>query len=142
MPQIDFYITKDTSPQFAMRTACRITEKAFHAGLKIHLQTTDNIDAEKLDSLLWTFRDRSFIPHQIFDSTDVTCPVTISANKGPTDIEILINLSGNVPENIEQYQRIAEIIDNKADSIRAGRERYRFYREHGYNPTHHEVFSD
>lgn len=142
MPKIDFYITKETSPQFAMRTACRITEKAFHAGLKVHLQTIDSTDAEKLDSLLWTFRDRSFIPHQIFEISETTCPVTISTDNGPPDAEILVNMSHQIPENIERFQRIAEIIDNKEESIHAGRERYRFYREHGYNPTHHEVSSN
>ena len=141
MPQIDFYITKETSPQSALRTACRITEKAFHAGMKVHLQTIDGSNAEKLDSLLWTFRDRSFIPHQIFENSQAECPVTISTDSGPQDAEILVNMSDQLPENIERFQRIAEIIDNKAESIHAGRERYRFYREHGYNPTHHEVSS-
>ena len=31
-PRVDFYVTKDTTPQFALRTACRIAEKAFSAG--------------------------------------------------------------------------------------------------------------
>ena len=142
MPQIDFYITKSTSPLFTMRTACRITEKAFQSGLKIHLQTSSTSETEKLDSILWTFRDRSFVPHQIFEPSRSNFRVTISADKGPDDAEILINLSDQISDNIEQFQRIAEIIDNKDACINAGRERYRFYREKGYKPNHYEVFSN
>ena len=141
MPQIDFYVAKESSPQFAMRTACRITEKAFHAGMRVHLQTANSSATEKLDSLLWTFRDRSFIPHQIYDVSELTCLVTISADHGPSTAEVLVNLSDQLPENMKQFQRIIEIIDNSRASIHAGRERYRFYRKNGIKPTHHEVFS-
>ena len=142
MPQIDFYITKATPPLSTMRTACRVAEKAFQAGLKIHLKTSSKPETEKLDSLLWTFRDRSFIPHQIFDSSKSSCMVTLSADNGPDDAEILINLCDHIPDNFEQFKRIVEIIDNKDASVNAGRKRYRFYREKGYKPNHHEVFSD
>lgn len=141
MPQVDFYTTREPSELFTLRAACRITEKAFHAGLKVHIQTPSNSDSEKLDSLLWTFQDRSFVPHYIYHGSDSEHMVTISDNMQLNDADILINLSTLTPINIERFQRIAEIINNKDESINAGRERYRFYRENGYNPAHHEVFS-
>ena len=139
MPQIDFYITKEAAPQFALRTACRVTEKAHQAGYKVHLLTNNDSDTQALDALLWTFRDRSFIPHEIFSSVKTACPVTISAENSPVEAEILINISYKIPKNLEHFQRIAEIIDNHPESIGAGRERYRFYREQGHKPLHHEV---
>lgn len=138
--QIDFYVTKETSSQFALNTACRIAEKAHQTGLRVHIQTNNDGDTEKLDTLLWTFRDRSFIPHEVHTSSATTCPVTISTKNGPAEAEMLINISNKIPENIEHFQRIAEIIGNQTESIHAGRERYRFYREQGYEPQHHEVF--
>ncbi|MCZ6566416.1 MAG: DNA polymerase III subunit chi [Gammaproteobacteria bacterium] len=141
MPKIDFYVTKNTSPQFALRTACRIAEKAHQAGLRVHIQTRNDSDTQTLDTLLWTFRDRSFIPHEIYPTSAVTCPVTIGTENGPAEAEILINTSDQVPENTKNYQRIAEIIDHQTESIHAGRERYRFYREQGFEPQHHEVSS-
>ncbi len=141
MPKVDFYISQETSPQFTLRTACRIAEKAHQAGLRVHIQTDSDSDTDKLDTLLWTFRDRSFIPHEIHSPSTAICPVTIGAENGPAEAEMLINVSHQIPENIEHFQRIAEIIDNRTESIHAGRERYRFYREQGYEPQHHEVFS-
>ena len=141
MPQIDFYINKDASAQSAMRTVCRITEKAFKAGFKIHICTQDDYDTQTLDTLLWTFRDRSFLPHEIYSDSHTDCPITIGTEFGPADADMLINTSTKTPENIEQFQRIAEVIDNQDKSIHAGRERYRFYREQGHDPQHHEVSS-
>ena len=145
MTRVDFYVTKDNAPQFALRTACRITEKAFSAGHRVHIHMNSENDCEKLNTLLWTFRDRSFIPHEVSPIPITDCPVTISSEKslemtsGHTDF--LVNLSDQIPENFKQFQRIAEIIDNQPESIHAGRERYRFYRDNGLNPQHHEVSS-
>ena len=139
--QIDFYVSKESSQQFALRTACRIAEKAFKAGLKVHIWTGNESDTQSLDSLLWTFRDRSFIPHEVYSDSTASSPVTIGSQFGPSEAEMLINISSQFPENIEQFQRIAEIIDNREESIHAGRERYRFYREQGHEPQHHEVSS-
>ena len=139
MPQIDFYVSKDSSNQNTLRTVCRIAEKAFLAGHIVHICTRNEKENETLDSLLWTFRDRSFIPHEISTSITSNCPVTISTENGPREANLLINLTYKTPENLEQFQRIAEIIDSNDESINAGRERYRFYREKGMDPQHHEV---
>ena len=145
MPKIDFYVTKDNASQFALRTACRIAEKAFSAGHRIHIHMNSEIDCEKLDAMLWTFRDRSFIPHEISPVPIHDCPVTISSEKSPEmtsgHTDFLVNVSDQIPENFKQFQRIAEIIENRPESIHAGRERYRFYRENGLDPQHHEVSS-
>ena len=144
-PRIDFYVAKESAAQITLRTACRIAEKAFSAGHRVHIHLSSEIDCEKLDALLWTFRDRSFIPHEISPVPISDCPVTISAEKSPDmtagHADMLVNLSDEIPENFKQFQRIAEIVDNRPESLRAGRERYRFYRESGLNPLHHEVSS-
>lgn len=140
MPQVDFYIIKDNSPQLALRTACSIAEKALQAGIKAHIQTSDS-NTEKLDALLWTFRDQSFVPHEIHPPSFAACPITIGSEGGSNEIQMLINISNELPENIDKFQRIAEVIDNHDEFIRAGRERYRLYREQGHEPQHHEIFS-
>lgn len=144
-PRIDFYVAKDSSPQFALLTTCRIAEKAFSAGHRIHIHMSDEPSCEKLDALLWTFRDRSFIPHEISPVPIADCPVTISAEKSPDmtagHTDMLLNVTYEVPENFMQFQRIAEIIGTEHEAIHAGRERYRFYRQSGLNPQHHEVSS-
>ena len=140
-PRVDFYVSKQSTPQFALLTACRIAEKALTAGHRIHIHLRSSEDCEKLDALLWTFRDRSFIPHEISSEPIENCPVTISADSTANHADMLLNVSDQMPQNIKQFQRIAEIIDNQPESVNAGRERYRFYRENGLDPQYHEVSS-
>ncbi len=139
MPQIDFYVTQEKESKFSLRTACRLAEKAFHSGMLVHILTKDLQESEKLDALLWTFKDRSFVPHEVTDSPNPDNPVSIGPKSSPQKTQFLINISDQLPENILEYQRIAEIIDTQDDSILAGRERYRFYREKGLEPQHHNV---
>jgi len=142
-PRVDFYVSKaEKAPsQFALQTACRIAEKAFSAGHRIHICVSSGNDCEKLDALLWTFREGSFIPHEISDLPIQNCPVTLGTNIGEEHSDMLLNVAHEIPENIMQFQRIAEIIDIQPESVVAGRERYRFYRESGLDPQHHEVSS-
>ncbi len=140
-PRVDFYVTKakTPAPQFALETACRIADKAFSAGHRIHICLEDANECEKLDALLWTFRDGSFIPHEVSDSPIENCPVTLSTSISLEHSDMLLNIAHKVPENFMRFQRIAEVINNQPESVVAGRERYRFYRENGLNPQHHEV---
>ena len=144
-PRVDFYVSKDSGsksgPQFTLLTACRIAEKALTAGHRIHICMSSHEECEKLDVMLWTFRDRSFIPHELSDDPIAHCPVTISSKITEKHVDMLLNVVDEIPKNIKQFQRIAEIIDNQPESINAGRERYRFYRENGLDPQHHEVSS-
>lgn len=138
-PRVDFYVSKDSASQFALLTACRIAEKALTAGHRIHIRLRNQAECEKLDAMLWTFRDRSFIPHELSSFPIDHCPVTISPEISEKHADMLLNVVDEIPQNIKQFQRIAEIIDNQPESINAGRERYRFYRENGLDPQHHEV---
>lgn len=140
-PRVDFYVSKDSNSQFTLLTACRIAEKALTAGHRIHIRMRSQEECEKLDALLWTFRDRSFIPHELSNHPIENCPVTISPEINEKHADMLLNVADEIPQNIKQFQRIAEIIGNQPESIDAGRERYRFYRENGLDPQHHEVSS-
>lgn len=142
-PRVDFYVTKakQPTPQFALQTACRIAEKAFSVGHRIHICVGSDNDCEKLDALLWTFRDGSFIPHEVSDAPIQSCPITLSTKIDAGHTDMLLNVTHEIPENFMQFQRIAEIIDTQPEAVVAGRERYRFYRESGLDPQHHEVSS-
>jgi len=90
-------------------------------------------DAKVLDDLLWTFNDRSFVPHQFCQdahSIDPSTPVhlTLSLQAAGT-ADVLVNLSERLPPEPERFTRIAEIIDADPERRRLGRERFRAYRE-------------
>lgn len=139
MPQVDFYIIKDNALDASLRYACRLVEKAYTLGLRIHIHTADENMTMQMDDLLWIFKDRSFIPHQRMSAVDELCAVTLNHDQLPEHREVLINLSFDVPEFYDQFERIVEVVGNDHDMIQQGRARFRSYKDKGEQPKHYEI---
>jgi DNA polymerase-3 subunit chi len=130
--RVDFYILKDATPKQGWSFACRLTEKAYLRSLSVAILTNTEADARSVDELLWTFKERAFVPHEIFavhvESTDVPVYLTADPIGGPS-ADLLVNLSDRLPDRPDRFGRIAEIIDADAERKRLGRERFKAYRE-------------
>ncbi|MBD3618216.1 MAG: DNA polymerase III subunit chi [Chromatiales bacterium] len=140
MTRVDFYILGDDARAGRHLTACRLAEKAWGMGHRVHLHAASAEEAVMLDELLWTFRDGSFLPHERVTEAGADCPVTLSECWEPTgECEVLINLAPEVPGFFSRFERVAEIIDRDEAARRLGRERFRFYRDRGYPLATHEL---
>ena len=64
--RVDFYVLSENAPDARLRWACRLAEQAAEQGSRVYLQTAGQAEAQRLDELLWTYNDRSFLPHEIF----------------------------------------------------------------------------
>jgi DNA polymerase-3 subunit chi len=142
--QVDFYILANDSDEARLRLACRIVDKATEAEQHVFINATSDTEAQKLDELLWTFSQGSFIPHKIVrDGIDVAPiePVVIGLNRGPLGErwDLMINLGAEVPEFFSRYRRVAEVVDGNETRRAASRDRYRFYRDRGYTLNTHQV---
>lgn len=130
MPKIDFYIIEDTNPAARFQLVCRLIEKAYKNRHRIYVNTENQIDAHQIDELLWTYRETSFLPHNLYgDGPEIAPPIQIGFNVTPEkQRDILINLSKHVPNFYTQFSRILEIISTDPDVQAAGRENYKYYR--------------
>jgi DNA polymerase-3 subunit chi len=131
--RVDFYILNSAAPQQRWTLACRLTEKAYLKDLRVIILSETAADAKVCDDLLWTFTDRSFVPHQLCqdrDSMDPQTPVHLTHDLDTVgSADLLVNLSGRLPLGLERFARIAEIIDAEPERRRLGRERFKAYRE-------------
>ncbi len=143
MPRVDFYVLGEAGTQVQHRYACRLTEQAFESGSRIFLRTASAADSAALDELLWTFSDRTFLPHEIAGPASPTHPLIaalIGEGSAPDGYRsLLINVAGDVPADAGQFERIAEIIDADPGRKQLGRERFRQYRERGWTLESHNV---
>jgi len=131
--RIDFYVLKSAAAKQRWAFACRLTEKAYLRDLKIVIVNDTLADAQALDELLWTFNERSFIPHKVCldeRSVDPATPVhlTLESIAIPT-ADLLVNLAQRLPAQMQRFTRIAEIIDADEERRRLGRERFKAYRD-------------
>ena len=145
-PRVDFYVLASTEPAARLRFACRLVEKAYlhEHRVRVHFDPDGGIAA--FDDLLWTFADRSFVPHERQDMHEpppegMRAPVVLADDAAPTrdQADVLVNLAGGVPADYQRFARIVEIVDADAERRRLGRERFRFYRDQTIEPETHEM---
>jgi DNA polymerase-3 subunit chi len=142
MTRINFYVLQSSKANARLEFACRLTEKIYNKGHKILLHTADRQQAGMVDDLLWTWKQGSFIPHEVqSDNAVADCPIVI--NHLPdlqTDMhDVLINLASEIPLFFSQFDRVTEIVDQNEETRQSARQRYRFYQDRGYHLESHEI---
>ena len=133
--RVDFYVMSSSSRQQRLTFACRLAEKAYLRDLAVVVLAEDADQMRELDELMWTFNERSFLPHRVWpegEPADPATPVHIATAlpdtpRAPADL--LINLSPRMPAAPERFARIAEVLDADGERRRLGRERFKSYRE-------------
>lgn len=139
--RVDFYILAASEPASRLQFACRLTEKAYNLQHQVYAHTASAADAQRLDEMLWTFSQGSFVPHQILGSAnEERAPVNIGMAEQCKDSgDLLINLTDKTPDFVSNFARVAEIIDGQEESRQAGRERFKRYRQLGLEPVTHNI---
>lgn len=144
-PRIDFYVIDQHDDRAREHLSCRLAEKAWSSGHHVFVLADSPVAAERLDELLWTFRDESFLPHALTlpgqplpDPREA--PIVVGAGEIATSArDVLINLTDDVPLAYAQFARIAEIVDASDSSRSAGRQRFRYYRDHECDVHTHNI---
>jgi DNA polymerase-3 subunit chi len=139
--RVDFYVLEGTGTGARLKVACRLAEKAYLASQRALIWHTDRAELEMLDELLWTFADGSFVPHDwLTSNVAAEAPVVLSAASPPAArFDFVINLAAEPPPFLQLTPRIAEIVDGDAERRRAGRARFKAYRELGIEPATHTL---
>lgn len=141
MTQVDFYVLEPQAVGDRFQLACRIAEKARRAGHRVLIHTAIEQESRHVDGLLWTLWDHGFVPHGLLGSADRSMnPILIG--DGSEDLEeheILINLDSAVPTFFSRFERLVECVDHDEAVRTASRERFRYYREHGYPLNTHRI---
>jgi DNA polymerase III subunit chi len=129
-----FYLLAETTLKARDLYACRLIEKAYSNDLKIYVHIANEEEAQKFDTQLWTFRDISFVPHEIYNQNSTAqASVLIGFNTTPTEKkDMLINLTTEIPSFHQQFNHIIEIIPDDKDLRAAARKKYKAYQQLGY----------
>lgn len=139
MSRVDFYILPDGTG--TDRFACTMAKKAWSAGNRVHIHTQSEERARIMDDLLWTFRDISFIPHELYNGTmNEDTPITIGfGNDYPKPSQVIINLDNEIPDFISSFDRIVEIVGGDETSKKFARLRYKQYKSGDFETHDHKI---
>ncbi|MBM5811445.1 MAG: DNA polymerase III subunit chi [Gammaproteobacteria bacterium] len=146
-PRVDFYVLPSAESGTRLRFACRLIETAWLERQRVRVRLDGEDEVAAFDDLLWTFADRSFVPHErgsgaVAPDAHTTVVLVDARAPDPATGDLLVNLGTAVPAGWERYARIAEVVDADAARRQSGRARFRFYREQGVEPGTHETGSE
>ena len=137
MTTIDVY----THVADRLEVAARLVAKAYQQHGCVRVLTPDPATTDALDRLLWIHPPLAFLPHCRMDSAVAAeTPIWVDerlAHEGPA--AVLVNLQREPPPFFSRFERLAEIVGREEDDVAAGRARFRFYRERGYELRTHNL---
>ena len=141
MTRVDFYVLDGQAQGDRFQLACRVAEKARQAGRRVVIHCESQEHMAHMDRLLWTLWDHSFVPHGLLGRDDPAWnPILIGdGEKADDEHGVLVNLGASVPTFFGRFERLAECVDHDPSVRQDGRERFRYYREHGYPLKTHTI---
>jgi len=140
MQKATFYILDKPDLKSRDLFVCKLIEKLYNNKSKIFVYTSNNTESQNIDIQLWTFRDISFIPHEIFNSKNANCQILISDTEPPPDHrDLLINLHPEIPKFYNQFSHILEVVYADAEIKKITRQHYKFYQQNNYELQTHEI---
>jgi DNA polymerase-3 subunit chi len=137
MTRIDFYFEAEDK----LQVACRLSAKAAQQKLRVLIYAADEAQAQMIDKMLWTWQSTGFLPHCLTRSPlAAQTPVLITHDPEDTPHdEVLLNLHYEWPPAFSRFQRLVEIVGRDDGDRMAARERFRFYRDRGYEIQNHDL---
>ena len=126
--------------------ACRPLRKAYRSGASV-VVTADDAPLKTLDKQLWVFEDLEFVPH-VLALADKAVPerqwptpiwLTPDPASAPGERQILVNLGWDIPQPLDRYARLFEVVSTQPDDRQQGRRRWKQYESMGWQIQPHEV---
>jgi DNA polymerase-3 subunit chi len=137
MTRIDFYLDAEDR----LQVACRLATKAVWQGHSVIVYAPDEGVARALDRALWTTPPTGFLPHVMATHRlAAETPVVIAGDGDelPHD-DVLVNLHHAQPPGFGRFRRLVEIVGRDEADKQAARERFRHYRDRGYELHTHRL---
>ena len=124
-----------------LRTACQLSSKALELNRRVMILTPEAGITDRMSQMLWSTPPTGFTPHcRAADGLAGVTPVIVDHETAPVIHEdVLINLSGEMPSFFSRFQRLVEIVTQDESDRERARERYRFYRDRGYEIVTHDL---
>lgn len=113
--------------------ACELTAELYSQKKKSVVLCADQAQAEAVDELLWQLPAGRFVPHNLAgEGPNGGAPVEIvwQLQSLPRK-QCLINLSGQMVNNFNQFQQIIDFVPVEATAKQLARERYKQFQQAG-----------
>ncbi|URJ23966.1 DNA polymerase III subunit chi [Blochmannia endosymbiont of Camponotus sp.] len=122
-------------PNCIERFACKLISTQWRSGKTILVTCEDKHQATKIDEILWTFDQNSFLPHNLFGKATHHTPIIIYWNQCCYDNQpkdLLINLMSKNMNFFLDFNEIIDFVPIPNILKKSARYRYRSYKKNGF----------
>ncbi len=145
MVKVSFYVLPTSNEMARQKLLLKLLEKAFLAEEPTYLYS-DNLEMIRaLDRKLWEIPGIDFLPHAVIESEeDINDHDFIYLADKIWPIEnrsLLLNIHPVVPDAVKEglFSRVFEVITQEPQVLEESRNRYRLYRELGFEIQTHKL---
>lgn len=135
--RIDFYSPVENK----VRLAFTIGSKVVARDQTMVILLPDEAAMIEFDKALWSVAATSFLPHCRADNRLASqTPILLTCDDPPAEADqILLNLAESPPGFFGRFERLVEFVGTAPEDIARSRERFRFYRDRGYEIQTHNL---
>jgi len=130
MTRVEFYFNVTDK----LAKATELCERAVAKGRQLTVFTQDEAMSNSLQQKLWQHTPASFLP-SAYPQDDTSAHVLIVLDAAGSHLiqdDILINLKTEHPPFFSRFRYLVELVGNDEYDKVAARQRYKFYRDRGY----------
>lgn len=136
MTEVLFYHLTDSSLEAVLPT---LLEKSLERGWKAVVQAGSDERRDALDSLLWTYREDSFIAHgtdqEKYPDQQPVILTTSGGNPNKATVRFLVD--GAKPPPLEEYDRVVLLFDgHDTEHLDAARAQWKLLKSQGLDVTY------
>jgi DNA polymerase III subunit chi len=116
-----------------------LLEKTLERGWRAVVLAGSSQRVEALDQHLWTYDDRSFLPHgSAAEGEPDLQPIWLTdRDENPNGAQVLIQVDGAATAEPGRYARICDLFDgNDPDAVTAARSRWKRFKDGGHALTY------
>lgn len=136
MTEIRFYHLQKETLEDALP---KILVKAHSAGHKAVVRLRDSQEVERINKHLWTFRQRSFLPHgSKADGHAEDQPIWLTdGTDRPNDADVLVLTQSSAVDQVEDYKLCCDLFDgNDENAVKDARQRWKNFKEKDFKLTY------
>ena len=136
MTEVRFYHLTRTRLENALP---QMLERTLQRGQRAVVRAGSDERVEALNAWLWTYKDRSFLPHgSAQDGHPALQPIWLTvADENPNGAAVLFLTDGTTSGHLKDYDLCADLFDgNDETAVAAARERWRACAKAGHEVTY------
>jgi DNA polymerase-3 subunit chi len=131
---IEFHVLESSQDNTWLNYVATLAESRIQSGQTVLIVADKPALLQQVNSHLWTFRDDSFLPHELLTANQQRAPHIIYLSDYPQSADVIIHLGEAALTEVSSLPLIIDVIDADQKRRDAGRARFSTYRKKGQSP--------